>query len=187
MQGWEIDSAERVAFSTDPANLVTGVGVDVVVSGAYRATFDGPVVVTRPVAGGDSTYFYPDAGAAVELSRGDSVSYQLGTKTEVVNPLEVTTLQFKSILFYEGDPTPENLVLDGNYRARLDGGESAELSVPISEFDTVQLTYIHLLPGHPFPPEGTNWATPVLGPIASTLVGGGPDEGFVVWVGNGLG
>ena len=47
MQGWEIDAGEQVTImqGTDP---VVGIGADIVISGAYTATFSAQVLVSRP-------------------------------------------------------------------------------------------------------------------------------------------
>jgi hypothetical protein len=190
MQGWEIDGSGVVNFAA-PANPISGVAIDSVVFGAYQATFSVPVVVTRLYPGGGWAYEYPEANMMIELGSGDSVSYQVGTKTEVRNPFAAKTLKFKSVLFYEGDPSPENLQPDGEYRVRVDG--DATLPKALSEYDTygtgeinVWITYSTVLPGYPFPPEWDQLSTGridyVLGPVASTLVLGSPEEGFVVWL-----
>jgi hypothetical protein len=182
LQGWELDGSETVQFST-PVEPVLGVAVDVVIMGAYRATFSAPVSVFRAYPGGGGTWQYPDSGTAIELSRGDSVSYQIGTKTEVENPFTATTLKFKTILFYDGNSSPENLMADGNFRIRVDG--NGTLTEPLAELGapeiSVRLGYISPMPGMELP-SATRFYTPVIGPVASTQALGGSNEGFVVWV-----
>ena len=182
LQGWEVDGAETVSFSA-PKSALTGMAVDVVVVGAYQATFSVPVAVARAYPGGNYSWEYPDAGTVIELSRGDSVTYQIGTKTEVRNAFEAETLKFKTILFYEGDPSPENTAGGGGFRARIDG--DGTLPKPLGELGSpevhVQLSYVTLAEGEA-PPTGTRFITPVFGPVASTQALGGPNEGFVVWV-----
>jgi hypothetical protein len=182
MQGWELDGSQSITFS-DPITPVSGVAIDVVVFGAYRATFSEPVVVTRLYPGGGGPIEYPDANTLIELGSGDSVTYQIGVKNEVANPFSTKTLKFKTVLFYEGDPSPENLMAGGNYRTRVDG--DGTLPKALNEYSTpevaIMITYASIIPGHPFPGDGT-YADVVLGPVASTLIGGSPDEGFVVWI-----
>jgi len=185
LQGWEVEGSGTVAFSA-PHNPVTGVAVDVVVMGAYRATFSAPVAVYRAYPGGGGAWQYPEAGAQIELSRGDSVSYQIGTKTELENPFNGWTLKFKTALFYDGDPSPGNFGAAGNVQVHIDG--DGTLPKPLAELGapeiSVEISYA-TLPEVGTPIRGTSFLTPVIGPVASTQVLGGPNEGFVVWVSTG--
>jgi hypothetical protein len=183
LQGWELEGSGNVTFAS-PINPLAGVGIDVVVAGAYRAHFSEPVVVARPIIGGGSLFEYPEAGSTIELSSGDTVTYPLGTKTDVLNVHEETRMHFKTILVYEGDPSPENLTAEGDFRTRVDG--DGELPIPLADYETdvvnISLSYVHPIPGIPFPPADSQYRSFVLGPVASTLAGGGPDEGFAVWI-----
>ncbi|HET7055720.1 MAG TPA: hypothetical protein VFI12_04605 [Thermomicrobiales bacterium] len=182
LQGWEVEGSGTVTFSA-PHNPVTGVAVDVVVMGAYRAKFSAPVTVYRAYPGSGGVWLYPEAGAQIELSRGDSVSYQIGTKTELENPFNAWTLKFKTALFYDGDPSPGNFGAAGNVQVRIDG--DGTLPKPLAELGapeiSVEISYA-TLPEVGAPISGTTFLTPVIGPVASTQVLGGPNEGFVVWV-----
>ena len=57
----------------------------------------------------------------------------------------------------------------------------AELGAPEI---SVEISYA-TLPEVGAPISGTRFLTPVIGPVASTQVLGGPNEGFVVWVSTG--
>ena len=185
LQGWEVEGSGTITFSA-PHNPVKGVAVDVVVMGAYRATFSAPVAVARTYPGGGNAWQYPEAGAQIELSRGDSVSYQIGTKTELENPFNGLTLKFKTALFYDGDPSAGNFGAAGNVQVRVDG--DGTLPKPLAELGapevSVEISYA-TLPEVGAPISGTRFLTPVIGPVASTQVLGGPNEGFVVWVSTG--
>jgi hypothetical protein len=185
LQGWEVEGSGKVAFSA-PHYPVSGVAVDVVVMGAYRATFSAPVTVYRVYPGGGGTFQFPEAVAQIELIRGDSVSYQIGTKTEMENPFHSWTLKFKTALFYDGDPSPGNIGAAGNVQVRVDG--DGTLPKPLAELGapeiSVEISYA-TLPDVGAPISGTTFLTPVIGPVASTQALGGTNEGFVVWVSTG--
>jgi hypothetical protein len=180
MQGWEIDAGEQVTITqgTDP---VVGIGADIVISGAYTATFSAQVLVSRPTPGGGTYFQRFDANAQVELSRGDMVTYALGTKQSLGNALTSTMLQFKSILFSDGDVSPESLGFSGNFRSRIDGDGALPANTWDHADDGISVLVTYQNKGIPAPPEDADIGL-VLGPVASTLAGGGPDEGFAVWV-----
>jgi len=182
MQGWEVPGSETVTF-TEPINPVTGVAIDVVVGGAYQATFSAPVVVSRPSPEGTTFFQYPEAGSSVELSRGDSVTYEIGTRREVKNRFSATAIQLKTILFYEGDASPENTLGGGQYQAKTEG--DGTLPMALSDYSgsgvTVTLTYVHVPPDDSFSPHMPNMSA-VLGPVGNIEPQDNPNDGFVVWL-----
>lgn len=191
MQGLTVDPGKTI--SADPsAGSSTGISVDVVVDGAYAATFDGPVTVSRPGLL-DTTFEYPAAGTRVELSKGEAVSYASGSRTEITNMLHTRPLLIKSVVLTapeasdaadDAAATPAagpavpggSVTMDGQGKlpASIDAYPNREL--------TITLTYAQIIPEAPFPPVVDRGAV-VLGPVAPTTNPATPEfpEGFIVW------
>jgi mannose-6-phosphate isomerase-like protein (cupin superfamily) len=80
------DGSDSSSFDSTDHN---GLAIDFVERGSYRATFSEPVVVYRgdvaiiPV---HQTFYDFLPGEIIELSRGDTVTYPLGSRTSVENP-----------------------------------------------------------------------------------------------------
>jgi hypothetical protein len=182
LQGWEVPGTATVTF-TDSHNPVTGVAVDIVVGGAYLAEFSAPVVIARPSPEGTIFYQYPEADSAVELSRGDSVTYEIGTRREVKNRFGATTLQFKTVLFYEGDASPDNALGGGQHQSEVEG--DGPLPKALSDYSDgeigVWLTYAHVPKGDSLSPQVLNMSA-VLGPVGNIEAQDNPNDGFVVWL-----
>lgn len=183
MQRWQIGGGQAVAFK-EPMTQLDGIGLDVVINGAYTARFSGPVTVTDDQSRIRGLYTYVPINTFIELVTGDVVTYELGTKLEIRNPLAETLLQFKTIQFYDGSPTPENVVASGgDFRAVVDGNGS--LPQPINAYGEggmqIVLSYSQIIPGYPFPPEWLQQEVIILGPVDPV---GGPTgtEGFILWV-----
>lgn len=183
LQSWAIDPGETSSFPESTGEL-PGISMDIVRHGAYAATFSGPVVVVRS-GFMNAPREYPDDGALVELSQGDSVSYALGTRLEIHNPLETRRLIFKSIVFTATASTvgPAG-VQPLNDTAEITVYGQGTLPMALNEYldgdAQVVLTYKNSMPGVPFPPV-TDTGEVVLGPVGSES-GLDGSEGYVVWV-----
>ena len=194
MQRWQIVGGHTVAF-TAPVEPLAGVGIDMVMNGAYTATFSAPTLVFDDQLRIRGLYHYLPANTSVQLESGDSVTYELGTKREVTNPfetLEGSLLQFKTILFYDGNPDPSNLgaatgVDDGSFGWTLDG--DGRLPKPLDQYGQsgadVTLAYTLIFGDFPFPPPGYEDRV-VIGPV-DPVSGPAQTEGFVLWVSDGMG
>ena len=185
MQRWQIEGLQTLTF-TPPVTPLTGIGMDVVINGAYTATFSGPVAVIDDQSRIRGLARYLPANTVVELVSGDSVAYELGTKLEIRNPLASSLLQFKTILFHDGDPSPANLCASGDVRMMIDGdGVLPKLLSAYSPSGAgVVLTYSQILEGYPFPPKSETYAL-VLGPV-DPVNGPAGTEGFILWMYQGL-
>lgn len=188
MQGWEVAAGETVTWLADP-NPLTGIATDMVLEGAYAATFSEPVMVNRPDAFG-SSITYPEAGETVELSRGDTVSFELGTRVELSNPLATLPLRFKSVVVHAqpeedtGEPGTgqpvEGLPSGGDVRINTDG--TGTLPQPLGDYPnrvlSLALMYIQVQPGFPLP-EPTDHGQIVVGPVDP--IQPEIEEGYIVW------
>jgi hypothetical protein len=181
MQGWELEGGDQVTFS-DIGRALRGVGVDVVINGAYVATFSTQVTVSRPVLGGGGRFDYVDANVVVELSRGDVVTYQLGTRIEVQNQFQSQALEFQSILFYAGDPPVENRAATSRFESHVDGDST--LAEPLNHYASPDITVlITFLRQGCAVPQDTDTLHRVLGPVPTTIyTGEAPGLGFIVWL-----
>ncbi|HRA47955.1 MAG TPA: hypothetical protein PK819_07805 [Thermomicrobiales bacterium] len=183
MQGWEVDPGIQVPFVADGLQT-QGAAVDIVVGGAYQGQFDAKVTVVR-VGGANE---YPEPNTPIELARGDSVSYPIGTKVSMMNPLTSIVLKVKTVVIFAGaDPGQQGAT--GEYRFRVDSNGS--LPKPMADFEnevSFRLTYSYqqLSPEY-LQSQGTKYSWWVLGPNASRLVGGSPGSGFILWVEQGRG
>jgi hypothetical protein len=179
MEGWELDGGKGLSFREGPPSE-RGMGIDLIVSGAYSAKFSQGVIVSRPMPGGGKAVEYPAANTVVELSRGDAVVYVLGTKMEMGNPLARTVLVLKSIVISDGNSTQDSYVTSGDYRYHLDG--TGRLPQALSEMPshnlTIALTYV---PKGMWAPSEDLKTRVVLGPVASMQAEQQGSEGFVVW------
>lgn len=181
---FQVEAGRQIEYDTS-VEPVVGVGMDMVINGAYAAQFDGPVVVARNQAGIRVLSEYPAAGVDVELVRGDVVTYGLGTKRYVRNVLSTSILQFKTVLFYDGTPFPDTLLTDTNsesdWSATVDG--EGTLPNPLAGYRnqkvSIVLTYSVLYEGIPFPPD-TKLGSVILGPV-DPVNGPVGTEGFVLW------
>lgn len=186
LQSWSIGSGMTVRIPEAPAQI-SAIGVDVVISGSYTATFTDTVTVSRTRPSGVITYDYPNAGALVELDRGDAVSYPIRSRIVIANTLTSRPLEFKSIVLESkevalGDSSMPDAAypVEGAYELMVDG--HGTLPQPLSDYGnremTIFLTYTEILPNVPFPPEGTDRY--VLGPVDSAPALN-EDAGYVVW------
>lgn len=182
LQSWELEGGEKVTLA-DTEGELRGVGFDVILNGAYTATFSSPVTVSRPIPGGGGVQFeYPETNTSVELSRGDAVTYQIGAKIELQNQFLGQLLQFQSILFYEGDPSASIRVAEGRFDARIEG--DGTLATPLNEYSTREISILvtFLKGGYAIAPD-TRITQRVLGPVATELyTGEAVGEGFIVWI-----
>jgi hypothetical protein len=182
MQGWKLAAGEEVQFA-DQGRETKGVGVDVVVNGAYAATFSTEVTVSRPIPGGGGGQFeYPGAHELVELSRGDAVTYQIGTRIDVQNKFQSQALEFQSILFYAGDPPVENRAATSRFESHVDGDST--LAEPLDHYASPDITVlITFLRQGCAVPQDTDTLHRVLGPVPTTIyTGEAPGLGFIVWL-----
>ena len=186
MQSWEIAGSQRLTFAP-PRTPVVGIGVDFVIDGVYVGTFSTEVTVTDDAGPYARPYASVPAGTPVELESGDIVTYELGTKLGLANPLASSPLLIKSVVFFDGDPSPVNLVESGEYTARVDG--DGALPKSIDQYGDRQpgiiINYVYIDEGYPFPPAGSKKSV-VLGPV-DPLDGPVGTEGFVVWAMDGKG
>jgi len=185
MSAWSINPGQRAVFPVW-TNPPAGMGMDIVIDGAYAATFSGAVVVARMGHGG-TNIDYPVAGDLVELTVGDSVSYALGTRGDVSNPLATRTLEFKSLEFFSWAITPgatpdpaSSQAIQGSYSMVLDGAVSLPQSLdayPNREL-TIYLTFGSAVSSlSPAPDEADGF---LLGPVTSQSNTEG-SGGFIVW------
>ena len=185
MSTWSITPVQRASFPTWTAPPA-GMGMDIVVEGVYAASFTGPAVVSRK-GYGTTGYEYPVTGDMVELVPGDTVSYALGTRAEVANPLATQTLTFKSLEFSSPviapDSTPNpaaGRVVQGNYEMHLDG--QGALPQPIDVYSnrdvSIDLTYSQI--SRTVPLSEDDESAVVIGPVPTGLT---TDAGgsFTVW------
>lgn len=187
MQRWQIAGGQTAAFST-PADTITGIGMDIVINGAYTARFSGPATLADNQSGIRGLYTYLPANTDVELTAGDVVTYELGTKLEITNPFQTSLLQFKTVLFYDGDPSVIDLEATGEAARMIVDGDGV-LPQSVANYApsgmNVMLTYSQLLDGYPFPPESTSH-TVIIGPV-DPVNGPVGKEGFILWVSQGQG
>ena len=195
MLGWQVAPGDTITFDPNDLRVLPGIAIDIVTDGAYRATFSGPAMVTRSKPLGTSST-YPKAGEVVELSKGDAVSFQQGTRVELTNPLTTRLLHFKSIVIHEdleaystepeGAPPIEGNPGGGAVDITEDG--TGTLSVPIAqrprqEFG-IYLTYAQVHPDEPLPTTVGD-SSVIMGPVAPKEYEyrGDPveGEGYIVW------
>jgi hypothetical protein len=183
LQGWAIAPGVSTPGG-DGGGAATGVVVDVVLAGAYVATFDVPVVVSPGGITNDAIQ-YLDAGATVELGRGDAVAYQLGGLVEIDNPLSTQRIEFKRAVIYEGDIGAFSQTADGiTTRVEADGSLPQAIGSYRGQAH-VDLWFVEeILPGA-YPPESWSDAT-IIGPVDPQR---GPEgtEGFVLVIGPSMG
>lgn len=116
-QNVRVDDITLAAASTSTYGATdmgdaTGFASDFILDGAYIAEFDAPVLVERTTWVLDSTpVTVIPAGQQVELVRGDSVSYPLGSKRALTNPMITTALRIKTVYVYDGT-IPERIATD---------------------------------------------------------------------------
>lgn len=186
MQRWQIGGGQAVTFK-EPMTQLDGIGMDVVINGAYTATFSAPVTIADDQSRIRGLYTYAPANEVVELVTGDVVIYELGTKIEVSNPFLHSLLQFKSVVIHDGDAFQANLGSPEQVRMTVDG--DGALPKPISDYAPsglqLFLTYSQILPGSPFPPD-TDIGVIVLGPV-DPVSGPVGTEGFILWAVQGKG
>jgi len=186
MQTWTVYGGASVSFRA-PTSPVAGVAVDFVLDGAYVATFDAVVTVTPAYVPQVMIPVYTPlaAGEPVELTGDDIVSYEVGTKRTVSNPLAGTPLTLKTVLIYDGDPSLGNLVEGSEgppaFAATVDG--DGKLPLTVGEYGplgpALLLNYVRVLDDYPFSSE-VGGLRVVMGPVAGSA---DPTEvdGWVLW------
>lgn len=165
LQAWTLAPGTAVT-GVGESDVTTGVVVDFVLAGAYVATFDVPVIVSRAnISGfGASSSQYPGVGNTVELGRGDAVTYQLGGLTEIHNPMSIQHLEFKRAVIYKGDISAFSTSYEG-VTTRVEG--NTELSQATGSLSTdlgFTLYFINVVPGFQFPPSQWTDSTSI-GPV----------------------
>jgi hypothetical protein len=179
LQGWAVLPGASIT-GVDASDAANGVVVDIVLSGAYVAKFNVPVVVAPGGVTNDAIQ-YPEPGTTVELVRGDSVTYQLGGLIEINNPLTVQRLEFKRALIYEGDISSLSTTSDG-VTTRVEGDGTLPQAIhAYGEYADVELWYFEELNGSQFPPPEWETST-VIGPVDPQR-GPAGTEGFVLVIG----
>ncbi len=182
LQGWALEPGTIVSGVDAADSTAKGAVVDFVISGAYEATFDAPVVVFRSAITIRPNIEYHDAGDVIELGSGDAVSYQLGKLVELRNPLGTLRVEFKRAVIYEGDITAFSAVPAGA-TTRMEGETTLSDSLvalfpPPGREVSFELWYVRLVPGEPFPPTRWTDATSI-GPVDHQN-GSEGSEGFVL-------
>jgi hypothetical protein len=175
LQGWAIMPGKTLTGATADS-ATSGVVTDFVISGAYVATFNVPVVV---VPGGwtNDPVQYLDAGQPAELVRGSTVTYQLGGLVEIHNPLDVQRLEFKRAVIYQGDISAFSATSDGvTTRGEADG--TVDNTPDLAQIHP-ELWYVNLKIGESIPPVQSDRVNAVVGPTDPQR---GPEgtEGFVL-------
>ena len=186
---WSLGSQVIESSGFETADNV-GFAVDIVERGAYRATFTADVVVYRSevseVPGADGFYrslFDRAAGEVVELSRGDSVTYPLGTRDTVQSAFEGpdSELYVSTIVLAESDQT----VLPLESGATLVGSSLLPMSLPemmggqVTDIAFFKLLFSEIR-GEPTFPETSQFGDLLLGPIYSSA--GRPEFAYMIWV-----
>jgi hypothetical protein len=135
LYGWRV--ALSTSFSLPAGKVAAGspLAADFVTGGTYRATFDRAVTVSRRgLLGGVIAPGFEaiPAGATVELLPGDSVTYPVGAKRTVANPLATVDLLVKTAMIAPlaesgvATPAPDDLsALLGEVGARIPRGVEA--------------------------------------------------------------
>jgi hypothetical protein len=180
LQDWVISPGTEVATVADSVHA-SGVVVDFVLTGAYVASFNASVVVSRAwTSGGGATIEQPNPGTTVELGRGDTVTYEVGELTEVRNPLSVQPLQFKRAVIYKGDINSWIGTTSSGVTTRVEGNATLPQTIGSYELDpTANLWYIQVAPGPSFPP--TQWEDDTtIGPVDPQQGLGDGSEGFIL-------
>lgn len=183
LQGWAIAPGNSIAGAED-GGAASGIVVDYVIAGTYVATFDVPVVV-HPGGWTNDVIQYLDPGMTVELSRGDSVSYQLGGMVEIHNPLTIQRLEFKRAVIYQGDISAFSTTADGvTTRSEADGSLPAEF--PMSDAG-IDLMYVNFYPGKSLPTDRPDHSVGTI--VGPTDPQRGPEgtEGFVLVIRTSMG
>jgi hypothetical protein len=182
LQSWSLQPGAVMTFEGNETGEIRGLAVDSPTSGTYAAVYDSPVVVSRGEVNGWS-YEQISAGTSIEIDAGDSVTYVLGTKRTISNPLSLTVLEFKSALFHNNVlpniPTAVGvaIVVDGDGTLLRPLGTNTNGPV-------VSLMYNFMRPGYPLPDNLYGFHL-VIGPVA-----GWEDplyQGYTLWVGEGRG
>ncbi|CAN5370304.1 hypothetical protein BH09CHL1_BH09CHL1_31360 [soil metagenome] len=162
LQNWVI--FPEMTFSGVAADeSVTGSVADVVLSGTYVATFSVPVMISRNEFT-HSPVEYLDAGATVELGRGDTVSYQLGGLIEIRNVLSTLQLEFKRAVIYTGDISRFSAVSDG-ITTEAQGDTTLPEAVGVGQGQiTINFWYVSVETDISFPPR--QWVgDAIIGPV----------------------
>lgn len=106
LQHWSFGPGLGRAFPANEMGAVTGLVMDTVTNGVYRATFEAPVVVSTWWGSWLAGWNYTELTSTlntVELGVGESVLYQVGTAHEVANTSESRGLGVERLILYAGD------------------------------------------------------------------------------------
>lgn len=204
LQEWRLEPGAE--FPTGTLEDVPGLVVDVVLGGAYSATFDIPITVYRQFVptgmGGPMPDHFP-AGSPVELVIGDAVAFPIGAQQSVRNPLTHMPLRFKRVVLADDLNAlfPFNSDTEGAQATEVGGikrttagerwtmeidGENT-LAEPLSAISSYSLAfslnYVRIPDGATFPPDWCCIVT-AIGPVAPEHWEGEGllTEGYVLFV-----
>lgn len=108
LQHWSFGPGLGRAFPPSEMGSINGLVMDTVTNGVYRATFEGPVVVSTWWGSWLASRSYTELTGTlntVELGVGESVLYQTGTAHEVENTSASRGLGVERLILYSGDGT----------------------------------------------------------------------------------
>ena len=106
LQHWSFGPGLGRSFPAGEMGGITGLVMDTVTNGVYRATFEGPVVVSTWYGSWLAGWNYTELTSTlntVELGVGESVLYQAGTAHEVENTSDSRGLGIERLVLYAGD------------------------------------------------------------------------------------
>ena len=106
LQHWSFGPGLGRAFPPSEMSAINGLVMDTVTNGVYRATFEGPVVVSTWYGSWLAGWTYSELTNTVntlELGVGESVLYQAGTAHGVENTSGSRGLGVKRLILYSGD------------------------------------------------------------------------------------
>lgn len=99
LQSWAVGPGVQAVVKPGPFGQFTALAVDFVLQGYYSATFNGPgIVSSRNLTGAPGTKLV-DAGATVDLSHGDAISFNYSDGIAIQNLSKSVQLEFQRALF----------------------------------------------------------------------------------------
>ena len=178
LQDWRIEPGG--VSSGTPDVLESGASVDVVLEGAYSASFHVTVNVYRHFAGGSSRADVIDGGRPVELGVGDAVAFPVGSQSSLTNPLAALPLRFKRAVFSADDhaffqfrsgasPEAATATVIGLHGLTITNDGEFAMSGTLGSLSTTELSfeldYVRIPAGATFPPKRYG-AFVAIGPVA---------------------